>query len=274
MYYSENEARELVIKAGLRLIESGLIARTWGNISARISEDEFIITPSGMAYEGLTPEKLVKVKCQDLSYEGNIKPSSEKGIHAISYILRPDVNFIIHTHQFYASIVGLEGKDTQYAASSEYGLPGTDKLKEKVMASISNNPSKRAFFMKNHGALCLGESFEDAFELADKLENECRAIFESAIKDHDFFTATIKRSRSLKPYIDDFAQIFGASLKLKGSIDEICTGEDAEAERMILLKNCAAFLYAKEKKLKALGFADSMLQRTVYLTKYSKLKGK
>ena len=36
MAYSREEAAELIIKAGYALVEKGLIARTWGNISARI----------------------------------------------------------------------------------------------------------------------------------------------------------------------------------------------------------------------------------------------
>ncbi len=59
--YSIEEAKELVIHAGKMLAESGLIARTWGNISARISDVQFVITPSGLAYETLTPEQIVAV---------------------------------------------------------------------------------------------------------------------------------------------------------------------------------------------------------------------
>ena len=55
------QAKELVIKAGKELIESGLIARTWGNISCRISDTQFVITPSGRAYETLTPEEIFLV---------------------------------------------------------------------------------------------------------------------------------------------------------------------------------------------------------------------
>ena len=64
------QAKELVIKAGKELIESGLIARTWGNISCRISETQFVITPSGRAYDTLTPEEIVLVNIEDLEYEG------------------------------------------------------------------------------------------------------------------------------------------------------------------------------------------------------------
>ena len=90
MYYTEEEARRIVIEAGHRLLESKLVARTWGNISARISETEFVITPSGRAYETLGEEDLVTVKTDGL-YEGDIKPSSERGVHADAYALRNDV---------------------------------------------------------------------------------------------------------------------------------------------------------------------------------------
>ena len=111
MTYREKEARELIIQAGRKLLESGLVSRTWGNISARVSSTHFIITPSGLSYETLQPEQLVKVRIDDCSYEGKIKPSSEKGIHAAAYRLRPDVGFVIHTHQDYASVLGVSGRD-------------------------------------------------------------------------------------------------------------------------------------------------------------------
>ena len=98
MTYREKEARELIIQAGRKLLESGLVSRTWGNISARVSSTHFIITPSGLSYETLQPEQLVKVRIDDCSYEGKIKPSSEKGIHAAAYLHRPDTGFVIHTH--------------------------------------------------------------------------------------------------------------------------------------------------------------------------------
>jgi len=56
--YSETEARKRILAAGLRLLRTGLVARTWGNVSARISDTHFLITPSGMAYETLREEDL------------------------------------------------------------------------------------------------------------------------------------------------------------------------------------------------------------------------
>lgn len=167
-FYPEEEARALVIKAGLELQKKQLVSRTWGNVSARISCSRFVITPSGRAYDDLRPEDLVVVNIEDCSYDGEIKPSSEKKIHAAAYALREDISFIIHTHQFYASAVGAEGEDLPFAPCAGYGLPGTGKLRKRVAEAISENPAANAFLMKRHGALCLGKSYEDAFRIAEE----------------------------------------------------------------------------------------------------------
>ena len=68
------QAKKEVIAAGLRLVETGLIARTWGNVSCRVDENSFVITPSGKPYDGLTPDDIVEVKIDTLSYEGSPPP--------------------------------------------------------------------------------------------------------------------------------------------------------------------------------------------------------
>ncbi len=178
------QAKELVIKAGKELVETGLIARTWGNISCRISDTQFVITPSGRAYETLTPEEIVIVNIADLEYEGEIKPSSEKGIHAACYKLRPEVNFVIHTHQVNASIVSalgmdintVEGENASVVGNNvpiaSYGLPGTKKLRKGVIDAITRSDSKAAI-MAHHGAVCMGTDYDDAFNVAKCLENIC-----------------------------------------------------------------------------------------------------
>ena len=233
--YSEKEARELVIKAGHVLVEKGLVARTWGNVSAKISETEFVITPSGKGYEDLKPEDLVKVKIEDASYEGDIKPSSEKGAHCAVYSLRRNANFVIHTHQFYASALAAEEKDMDFAPCAKYGLPGTDKLKKNLVKSVGAHPDAKKFLMAKHGALIIGDSFEEAFELSQELEAECKKQFNTRIPSLDQYrTGTVVTDKlktkdnpfvivaqdeyinecchggvAVKAYIDDFAQIVG-----------------------------------------------------------------
>ena len=192
MAYEIQEAKELVVKAGKELIEKGLIARTWGNVSARISDTQFVITPSGRAYEDLTPEEIVVVNIEDCSYEGEIKPSSEKGVHAAAYRHHPTVDFVIHTHQKAATIVSITGMtitnvydefrdvlgDTVPCAA--YAMSTTDSLRKKVEMCIMTNPRSRAIMMMHHGTICMGDSYEHAFALAENLEKCC----EKVIKDN------------------------------------------------------------------------------------------
>ena len=182
MTAAETQVREQILRAAARLTGEGLIERTWGNISARLSETQFLITPSGLAYETLRPEQLVLVNVSDASWEGEIKPSSEKGIHADAYRLRPEVNFVIHTHQYYASVAGIEGRALtgfihpllgKRVPCAAYGLPGTARLRRAVEAEEAAWPDCRVFLLRSHGALCLGRDMEDAFAAAQSLEEVC-----------------------------------------------------------------------------------------------------
>ena len=178
------EAKSEVVKAGLELVQSGLIARTWGNVSCRVDDEYFVITPSGRSYESLTPDDIVLVKIEDCSYESEIKPSSEKGIHAMAYKMRPDVNFVIHTHQKNASAVSFLGYDINMLSEdsravigadipvASYGLPGTGKLRKGVTAALERSASK-AVIMAHHGALCMGKDYDEAFKVAGELEKVC-----------------------------------------------------------------------------------------------------
>lgn len=177
-------AKQLVIAAGEKLVETGLIARTWGNVSCRVDDKTFVITPSGKPYIGLTPDDIVEVAINTLEWGGNVKPSSEKGIHAEVYKAYPEAGFVIHTHQKVASAVsalsnGIEsvkGEAAKIIGSKilmgSYGLPGTKKLKKGVTKALKLSPSK-AVIMAHHGALCFGKDSEEAFEVANSLEKVC-----------------------------------------------------------------------------------------------------
>ena len=253
MYYSETEARKLVIEAGLRLLENKLIARTWGNISARISKDEFIITPSGKAYDRLTPTDLVKVRVSDGSYSGKVKPSSERGVHAAAYSLRNHVGFIIHTHQYYASAVAAECRTIRTAPCAAYALPGTTKLKRYVAECIKSNPYEDMFLMARHGTLILGSDMDEAFARAEALEEKCRGLVEARVNlnaadaDKAFDTSKIdikalpfvkvvsdpyimkccEKGKTVGSYIDDFAQIVGPDM-------QVIECDEWAAERVLL----------------------------------------
>ncbi|MBQ3401046.1 MAG: class II aldolase/adducin family protein [Lachnospiraceae bacterium] len=215
MAYSIEEAREKVIAAGLDLLKSGLIARTWGNVSARISDEEFIITPSGRAYESLEPADLAVVKIADGSYDQNgPRPSSEKLLHAYIYGLRPDADFIIHTHQNYATALSTMGETLTVPSepdaapeeasrsllglrvpTANYGLSGTRQLAKNVAEALKQNPHSKAVLMKNHGAVIFGRSYEEVFRAAHALEDLAETAYRELVG-RDFPLEVTERSRA------------------------------------------------------------------------------
>ncbi len=186
------KARQAVIETGIKLVENGLIARTWGNVSCRIGPDRFIITPSGRSYRSLSPADIVTVDLEDCSYQGEVEPSSEMGVHAEVYRQRADVNFVIHTHQPCASAVSAMGDDLDLSAvgpSAEgtlgdkicavtYALPGSRDLRENVALALQRSRGK-AFLISGHGALCLGADSHEAFSFALSLEKACLAYIKA-----------------------------------------------------------------------------------------------
>lgn len=181
---NKTEAQKLVVKAGIDLLESKLIARTWGNVSCRLDVDHFLITPSGRDYLNLTPDDIVTVNIADCSYQGSIKPSSEKRIHAAVYRLFPKANFVIHTHQDQASIISasdlksIKVRNAYPGLGAEvlvapYALPGTGRLTRRVTRTLAQSGGQ-AIIMKNHGALCFGKDYDEAFLIARQLEDACR----------------------------------------------------------------------------------------------------
>ena len=190
---NDREARQKVVDAGIRLVKSGLIARTWGNVSCRINDTHFVISPSGRDYLSLTPEDIVTVAIADLSYSGDIKPSSEKGVHAEIYKYSLDYNFIIHTHQENASVISALGLDSMKVdppfellgnkvTCASYGLPGTKKLRGGIADALANTKG-HAIIMRNHGAVCFGRDEAEAFQTASDLEKASSQFIEEKYRE-------------------------------------------------------------------------------------------
>ena len=176
-------ATEQVAETGRLLLEQRLVARTWGNFSARLDETHFCITPSGLGYEHMTAADIVCCDLTDGSYTGERCPSSELGIHRAAYRLFPETGFVIHTHQTYATALGLTGTEHWEitreererlggVARADYGLPGTEKLHQAVTAAMETGA--QTVLMVHHGALLCGHDRADAMARAALLEEICR----------------------------------------------------------------------------------------------------
>ena len=183
MSEEEIELRESLVKYGNKLVEKDLVQGTWGNLSARLDDEYMLVTPSGIDYDRLTPQDMVKVKIDDLSYDSPLKPTSEKSLHAAIYKQRPDIGGIVHTHSTYCSVFAAAEKPLlpedekgqkyfgNYVDIAEYGLPGTGKLASSTAKAVDKN---YGCIMAHHGMVTCGETLRDAYKRAQALEASAR----------------------------------------------------------------------------------------------------
>ena len=96
--------KEEVYKANMDLPKYGLVTFTWGNVSGIDREKGlFVIKPSGVEYEKLTPEDMVVVDLDGNKVEGKYNPSSDTPTHAVLYRAFPNIGGIVHTHSSWAT---------------------------------------------------------------------------------------------------------------------------------------------------------------------------
>ena len=179
---NNQDKRREIIDTGVELLNEKLVARTWGNISARIDTDNYLITPSGLDYTTMKEENIVSVNIKTGEYTGINRPSGEKGVHSAAYEVFDDVNFTVHTHQTYATaaalsdIESLDITDEEIErlggiALAEYGLPGTEKITNACKNAMLTGA--HTVLMIHHGVLVLGKDKDEAMLRVKLLEEIC-----------------------------------------------------------------------------------------------------
>lgn len=99
-----SDIQQAAYEANMQLPKLGLVLFTFGNVSAADhNQGVFAIKPSGVAYEDLTPEKMVIVDFSGKTIQGDLRPSSDTKTHAVLYSHFPEVGGIVHTHSTYAT---------------------------------------------------------------------------------------------------------------------------------------------------------------------------
>ena len=110
------------------------------------------------------------------------KPSSEWRFHRDIYTNKKDAHAIVHAHSPHATAVSSHGKPIppfhymialaggEDIKCAEYATFGTEDLSKNVIKALEN---RSACLMSNHGQVAFGKNLEDAFELAQEIENIC-----------------------------------------------------------------------------------------------------
>ena len=185
------ELKEQVYRANLLLPRYGLVVFTWGNVSGNDREKGlYVIKPSGVEYDKLTPEDMVVMDLQGRKVEGTLNPSSDTPTHLQLYRAFPNIGGVVHTHSRWATIWAQAGRDIPAFGTTHgdyfYGpVPCTRRMtpeeiageyeKETGKVIIETFAGKEpeaipAVLVNSHGPFAWGTDAENAVHNAVVLE--------------------------------------------------------------------------------------------------------
>ncbi|MDO5424405.1 MAG: L-ribulose-5-phosphate 4-epimerase [Eubacteriales bacterium] len=183
--------KQQVYEANMDLPKYGLVTFTWGNVSAIDRPTGlFVIKPSGVAYDALTPDDMVVVNLQGEKVEGKYNPSSDTPTHLELYKAFPNIGGIVHTHSSWATSWAQSGRgipcygtthadyiygevpclrcltkeEIEGAYETNTGLLIVDYFKDKDYEAVP------AVLCKNHGPFTWGKDAHEAVHNAVVLE--------------------------------------------------------------------------------------------------------
>nr|WP_216617842.1 class II aldolase/adducin family protein [Corallococcus carmarthensis] len=166
-----------MVATARRMNTSGLNQGTSGNLSQRV-EGGFLLTPSGLNYETMTPEDLVLMRF-DGSHEGPRKPSTEWQLHRDLLQARPEVGAVLHSHSMFSTTLaclrrGIPAFHYMVSAAggtdvrcAEYATFGTPELARHMMVALEG---RKACLLANHGLVAVGADLPAAWKLAVEVE--------------------------------------------------------------------------------------------------------
>ncbi len=174
------------------LVRYGLVVWTGGNVSGRVpGADLFVIKPSAVSYDDLTPQVMVVCTLDGRVVPGTPgserSPSSDTAAHAYVYRNLPDVGGVVHTHSPYAVSWAARGEPIPCVTTGqadEFGGPvpvgplaviGDDSIGRGIVETLRGHRS-RAVLMQNHGPFTIGVSARDAVKAAVLVEDAARTV--------------------------------------------------------------------------------------------------
>ena len=177
----EQEIKELICDVCHKMWQLGWVAANDGNISVKMEDGTFWITPSGISKSFITPEKLIRVNEAMEKLEGaeGLVPSSEIKMHMRCYQEREDVGAVVHAHPPTATGYAVDNKpldeysmiETVIAIGSipvtPFGTPSTYEVPEAIAPYLAQHD---VLLLQNHGALTVGCDLITAYYRMETLE--------------------------------------------------------------------------------------------------------
>ena len=184
----ENAASS-VLAAAAEMHAGDLVGGTAGNVSARVGDGTFCLTPSGVDYAAMALQDLVFVSPDGSLAAGETaekSPSSEKALHLACYERYPEVGGVVHCHPRYASMFAVVGRCVPAVIEEvvvyiggdvevcDYQMTGSAALGEAVSEALAD---RSAVLMANHGLVCVGKNPADALHAAFVVERTAHIVW-------------------------------------------------------------------------------------------------
>lgn len=190
-----DRTREVVSALHAELPRWGLVVWTAGNVSQRVQvspdgpsdRDLFVIKPSGVTYDELTPESMVVCDLDGTLLWGSRAPSSDTAAHAYVYRNMPEVGGVVHTHSTYATAWAARAEPVPCVLTmmaDEFGGPipigpfaliGDDSIGRGIVETLKESRSP-AVLMQNHGPFTIGKDGKAAVKAAAMVEEVARTV--------------------------------------------------------------------------------------------------
>ncbi|MFY0611811.1 MAG: aldolase [Hyphomicrobiaceae bacterium] len=183
---NEAQLREQITAVALSLFERGLTHGSTGNISVRLQDGGWLMTPTGSSLGTLDPARISKLDATGQHIDGD-KPTKEAFLHTTMYDQRPGAGAVVHLHSTHSVAVScLAELDTDnclppitayYAMRIghlplvPYYPPGDMALAEAVGALAGKH---HAVLLANHGPVVAGTSLSAAADAIEELEETAR----------------------------------------------------------------------------------------------------
>ena len=188
------KSREQICRLGESLFNRGFTVGSSGNISVRLSDDRWLVTPTNACLGRLDPERLSVINASGNLIDGD-PPTKESFLHLAIYDQRPSDGAVVHLHSTHSVAVSLLPDVnpnqpipplTAYYVMKvrdlvllPYYAPGDLSLANAVRAVAGKH---HAVLLANHGPIVSGKTVEEAVYASEELEETSKLFL--LLKDH------------------------------------------------------------------------------------------
>lgn len=181
MNQSIDSVKEQICDVCHKMWQLGWVAANDGNISAKLLDGTFLVTPTGMSKCLINNETLLHIDGKGNVLEGaeGLRPSSEIRMHLRCYEMREDVMGVVHAHPPGATGFAVAHRSMDMYNMIEnvaaigsvpltpYGTPSTDEVPDAIEPYLEKHD---VLLLENHGAVSVGKDVLTAFYRMESLE--------------------------------------------------------------------------------------------------------